>query len=332
VDAVVGELATARADLAHGIAGVARLAAAGTHPFARTRGRLNSAERYERAARHYGAGVLERQLVFALQIHVAVGSSDVALAVHNALRSYLPHIAALAANAPFHGGEDTGLASVRPKICELLPRQGVPPALASWDELAAALRWGRESDIVPDPGSWWWELRPHPRFGTLELRVPDTQTTVAEAGVVIALVACLVAWLAARARADDLPPPDPTWRIVENRWLAARDGVEARFADLQTGQRRPVRDRLGELASELRDTAVELGCAGQLDELPELAERNGALRQRGIAGERGLAGLVSWLADRFLEGCDRGGRGQQGGLARLEAREQVAGPAGLDRE
>src|SRR5207302_7619401 len=131
---------------------------------------LNRLERYERTIREYGVRA-QRQLVCALQVHVSVGDADGALAVYNAARSYLPLLAALAANAPFYEGHDTGLASVRPKLAELLPRQGVPPAIASWEAYAGALSWGAGTGAFPDPGMWWWELRPHPQFGTLEFRV-----------------------------------------------------------------------------------------------------------------------------------------------------------------
>src|SRR5947209_4243694 len=117
--------------------------------------------------REYGS-IAARQLVCAQQVHVSVGDSDRALAVYNRLREYLPLLAALAANAPFYEGADSGLASVRPKLCELLPRQGVPPAIESWEAYAAMLRWGQRAGAFPQPRAWWWELRLHPRFGTLE--------------------------------------------------------------------------------------------------------------------------------------------------------------------
>ena len=139
-----------------------------------------------------------RQLVCALQVHVAVGGADRTLAVYNALREHLPELAALAANAPFHAGADTGLASIRPKISEGLPRQGIPPAFASWEELAAELRWGRTAGALPELALWWWELRPHLSHGTLELRVPDAQTTIAEAAAVAAVGQALVVRLAER--------------------------------------------------------------------------------------------------------------------------------------
>ena len=183
------------------------------HPFAAPLGELNAGERYALTEDEYG-DIARSQLVCALQIHVAVGGADRTLAVYNGLRPWLPLVAALAANAPFHAGRDTGLASIRPKIGEQLPRQGIPPTIASWDAFAAALAWGAASGAVPEPRRWWWELRPHPVYGTLEVRVPDAQSTVAEAGAVVALVHTLIAWLSERHDAGSRSPA-PTrggWR------------------------------------------------------------------------------------------------------------------------
>ena len=296
-----GALAAARRDLARATEGKLRLAAAGVHPFAAPEGELNRGERYERTLSEYGA-IARRQLVFALQVHVAVGDAERALAVYNALRSYLPELAALAANGPFHGGADTGLASMRPKIAEALPRQGVPPVLGGWEEYAEALRWGAVSGAVPDPRVWWWELRPHPALGTLELRVPDAQATVAEAAAVAAVAQALVAWLADRHRAGERLPVDSTWRIEENRWSAARDGVEGTLADLETGERRPTSVRLLELIGELEPVARRLGCAGELDDARHLVRENGAMRQRAVAAEHGVHAVPVWLADRYSSG------------------------------
>jgi len=295
VPTAIAELTAGRARLA--AAGV-RCLAAGVHPFAAPEGRLNRGERYEALEREYGS-VIRRQLVSGLQVHVALGDAELALAVYNALRAHLPELAALAANAPFHGGRDTGLASVRPTICELLPRQGVPPAFPSWEAFAEALRWGGAAGALPGGHRWWWELRPHPRFGTLELRVPDAQVTVADAAAVAAVAHALVARLAARARAGELPPPAPTWRIEENRWSALRHGVEGTLADLETGEARPARERLHALLDELGESAQALGCAAELEAARGLVEANGALRQRAVAAERGVRGLTAWLAEAF---------------------------------
>jgi carboxylate-amine ligase len=295
----VSRLASARRELAQAADGLVGLAAAGVHPWASAEGELSRGPRYEHVRAEHGS-YARRQLVFALQVHIAPGTAERALAIYNALRSYLPEIAALAANAPFHEGRDTGLASIRPKIAELLPRQGVPPPLASWDEYAGALRWGAAAGAVPDPSTWWWELRPHPQFGTLELRVPDAQTTVAEAAGVAAFAQCLVSTLAERFDAGERDEAMPSWRIAENRWWAARDGIEGQLADLVTGERRPTRGRLHELLVELAPAAARLGCEAQLSETDRLAAENGAMRQRVVAATEGLNGLVRWLGERWL--------------------------------
>jgi carboxylate-amine ligase len=295
---VTADLARARGELLVASAGLVRPAAAGVHPFSAPAGTLNRGPRYDRAATDYG-WVARRQLVCALQVHVAVGGAERTLAVYNALRSELPLLAALAANAPVYGGADTGLASVRPAICALLPRQGIPPAFESWDELAGALRWGAATGQVPEPGFWWWELRPHPRFGTLELRVPDAQTTLADASAVAAVAHALVVELAERHDAGELPPPAPSWRIAENRWSASRHGVEGTLADLETGEPRPTRERLAQLLDRLQPVAERVDAEAGLAAARELVDRNGALRQRAVVDESGPRGVASWLADRF---------------------------------
>jgi carboxylate-amine ligase len=294
-------LRTARRDLASAGDGLVRLGGAGVHPFAATEGEVNAGERYDRTIAEYGR-VARRQLVFAFQVHVAVPGPERALAVYNAMRSYLPELLALSANAPFRAGEDTGLATVRPKINEELPRQGVPPALESWERFAAELAWGKRARSVPEPRVWWWELRPHPLHGTIEVRVLDTQATVREAAALVAVVHSLCAWLASRHDAGERLPVAPTWRIEENRWSALRHGVHGRLADLDTGESVPTRDRLEALLVELSPLAASLGCAEELATAHELAACNGADRQRETAAGGDVRAVVAELADRFLDG------------------------------
>jgi carboxylate-amine ligase len=301
VGEAVADLAAGRRALAHAAEGLARPASAAVHPFSSGIGEVNEHGRYGHVAREYGP-VARCQLVCALQVHVALGDPGRTLAVYNALRSYLPELAALAANGPWYEGVDMEMASVRPKLCELLPRQGVPPAIGSWEAFAAELAWGERAGAVREgKGGWWWELRPHPLHGTIEVRVPDAQTTLAEAGAVAAVVHCLVAWLGARHDGGDLGGPAPTWRIEENRWSACRHGVEGEMADLSTGERRPTRERLHALLERLAPVAERLDCAAELDAARGLVERNGAMRQREVAGRDGARALAEWLCARFLD-------------------------------
>ena len=285
--ATVGEAAAdlraARRDLAAAVDGDLRLAAAGVHPFAAPLGVLNDGVRYERIAALFG-DVARRQLVFALQVHVCVRGADRALAVHNALRGELPLVAALAAHAPVHAGRDTGLASVRPSISELLPRQGVPPALASWEDYAERL------SALPDPALWWWEVRPHPRFGTLEVRVPDTQATVAEAASVVAVVHALVGRLAERFDAGEQLPAPTVEAVERDRALAAREGVTGVLGE-----------RVAAMLDDIEGAAERLGCAGEVEHARALLADPPAERLRAAFAERGARGAVAQLADSFIK-------------------------------
>ena len=294
VKAAIVDLAAARSELVAATEGLVRPAAAGVHPFAAPEGEVNSGERYQHTVEEY-ASVARRQLVGALQVHVAIRGADRALAVYNGLRAHLPEIAALAANAPLHAGADTGLASVRPTIAETLPRQGIPPPIASWEEYAGALSWGAAAGALPEPRRWWWELRPHPIFGTLELRVPDAQSTVTDAGGVAAFVQSMAGWLAERHDAGEVLATAPTWRIEENRWAAARHGVEGTLADLHT--RRADRDAHAVARPYGR------GCPDR-----------GATRMSGGARRRARPGAYQWgdapaRGGRASAGCGRRRRG-----------------------
>jgi carboxylate-amine ligase len=240
--------------------------------------------------------------VFGLQVHVAVRPADRALAVYNGLRDYLPELLALAANSPFYRGADTGLAAVRPKLCELLPRQGVPPPLASWDEYADALAWGARAGGIPEAAVWWWELRPHPSFGTIEVRVPDAQVTVEHVAGLAAAVHALARLLAERQDAGERPrAPTPTWRIQENRWQALRHGLDGALANLETGEATPTRERLTALLDELEPHAEALGAKAELAHARALTHRNGADRQREQFANSGMRGLTEWLVKGFTQ-------------------------------
>jgi carboxylate-amine ligase len=281
VPEAMAALGEARRALVSAVGGDVRLMTAGVHPFTAPLGVLNTGERYDRIAEQYG-DVARAQLVSALQVHVAVRGADRALAVHNALRGELPLVAALAANAPLHAGRDTGMASVRAHIGALLPRQGVPPAIASWEAHAATLA------RLGDPAQWWWEVRPHAQYGTLEVRVPDAQPTLAEAGAVAGVVHALVAWLAERFDAGEALPSPERWMIEEDRWLAARYGVAG-----------PLRDRVHALLDALEPVSERIGCAAEVERARALAEHGGAERIRASFSARGARGVVAELADAY---------------------------------
>ena len=264
-------------------------AAATVHPVAAAM-ETSGSDRHRAIEEEFGE-VARRQLVGSLQVHVAIGDATCALAVYNALRGHLPELAALASSAPFYEGRDTGFASIRPLICGQLPRQGVPPAFGSWEEFAHALAWGRNTGSVPEPRRWWWELRPHIHFGTLEVRVSDVQATSAASEAVADVVSSLVRCLASRHHDGEILPVHPSWRIEENRWSALRDGVHGDLADLITGCQAPAAQRLHALLDDIEPFATE-----GLDGGRALIEHNGADDLRKV----GLANSTAYLVGSFL--------------------------------
>ena len=291
-------LTGARRALKQGTQAYARVAAAGTHAFADPEGALIDDPKYASLIAEF-PWVLPRQLVFGLHVHVAVRGADRALAVHNALRSHLPDVAALAGNAPLHAGRDTGLASLRPKLSELLPRQGIPPAFADWEERAALERWGRRGGVFPAAGEPWYELRAHDEHGTIELRVPDAQSTPEEAAGVLAFTAALIATLAERHDDGERLPVHDHTRIAENRWRAMRHGLGGTLLDLDSGEPLPARERMLDLIDAVAPAADRLGGATELEHARALARCNGAERQRALHAERGPRGVVEWLVGAF---------------------------------
>ncbi|MEV0288682.1 MULTISPECIES: YbdK family carboxylate-amine ligase [unclassified Kribbella] len=233
--------------------------------------------------------VINRQLVSSLQIHLGFGDADCTLGVYHALRDLLPELAALAGAAPFAGGRDTGLCSVRPVIASELPRQGVPPVIPSWDQYAVDLAWMVRGGAV-DASEWWWELRPHVRYGTLELRVLDVQATVSQASALARLVHALAARLADLHYLGELLPPAPTWRIAENRWAALRDGVRGELLDLRTGEAHSTRRRLHNLID-----SAEPYASADLDDVRAMVEHPPVDHLRALGPER----VVPWLAEVF---------------------------------
>lgn len=296
----VAGLLAGRREMAAALHGFARIAGAAVHPCCGPDGPLVETERYRPIIAEYGP-IVRYEQVYGFHVHIGIRGAHRALAIFNALRSFLPEIAALAGNGPFIGGEDSGLASVRPKLAELLPRQSVPPAIESFEYIEALTRWGAVSGAVPDATHLWWEVRLHPRHPTLEVRCADQQTTVRESGAVAAFVLSLVAWLAGRLDAGGTLPVHDTVRIAENRWRALRHGFDGTLLDLESGEAVPTRERILARIDEVSEAAERLGAAEQLGWARELAAFNGTERQRALAAEHGVPAVVRFLADAFLD-------------------------------
>jgi carboxylate-amine ligase len=288
------ELAEARALAVERLAGSMRVLAAGLHPTSTLPIRVTDRDRYLGIAAECPWSVREG-LPCGFHVHVAVPGADRALAVYNAARSFLPELAALAANSPFLGGLDTGLASARLKLNEALPRSGIPPAFRTWEDYAGFVSWGTSGGRFPDQTYLWWDLRLHPLHGTLEFRVADAQTRIEEAGAVAAVCQALAASLARRYDEGEALPVHPTHRIAENRYSGIRSGLEGTLVDLDSGTPLAARARIGAVLTSLEPVTEDLGSRNELLAAWTLLAENGAGRQRRIATESGLDGLVRRL-------------------------------------
>ena len=213
---------------------------------------------------------------------------------------HLPMLLALSANSPFWQGRDTGLASARTPIFQAFPRVGVPRAFNSYPEYVEAIDQLLRCGAFPGPTFLWWDVRLQPALGTVEIRVMDAQTTVAETLALAAFVQTIVHLeLEQGYQPDRLVHADEV--INENRFLAARDGMSAQFIDPAADQRVSALESLDHLLRTARPHAVDLGCEDALQQVAEMAHETGASRQRQIAKSHGIGSVASALADLFTE-------------------------------
>jgi carboxylate-amine ligase len=296
----VEELATLRGELDAVLRPLSmRAASAGTHPFAVWQEIVVSAgERYQFV---YGSmrELARREPTFGLHVHVGVPGAEAAVHAANRLRTHIPLLLALSVNSPFWQGRDTGLASARTPLFQAFPRVGIPRAFADYAEYVETVDVLIRCDAVPEPTFLWWDVRPQPRFGTVEVRIMDAQTTLADTAAIAALVQCIV-----RAEVEGenhLEREMPQEVLEENRFLAARDGMDAELIEPELGRRVPARELLADLVAVCRPHAEALGCAAELDGVVRLGERTGAQRQLEQAAALGsLPRLVGLLAADFV--------------------------------
>jgi len=260
-----------------------RAAVAGTHPFTLWEDvEVSPGARYQFLYSSLRE-LARREPTFGLHVHVAVPNPEQAVRAYNRMRAHLPLLLALSANSPFWQGRDTGLASMRTPLFQAFPRVGVPRMFRSYAEYVESIDVLLRCDAFPEPTFLWWDVRLQPRFGTLEVRVMDAQTRVADTAALTALVQCLVHLEALDGYATHSLVSRPEV-LDENRFIAARDGMDASFVDPVTASRRPARDWLAELLDVCGSHAVELGCVAELESVRMLAEAPGAARQRSRAG------------------------------------------------
>jgi carboxylate-amine ligase len=262
-----------------------RVGSAGTHPFSLfERQRITARDRYRHLVDQLQY-VARRELIFGLHIHVAVDDPERAVHVVNGLLGHLSSLLALSASSPFWRGELTGLQSSRQMVFAAFPRSGPPPRFRDYAEYAEVVGQLEKTGCIADYTHIWWDVRPHPRFGTVEIRVCDAVTRVEDAVALAAFCQALVKLYCERHAAGEEIPSYHRILTTENKWLAARYGLEAPVMDLATGRRNrvPVAQLIRRTLKEIEPHARELGADRELEGIRDiLARGSGSDRQRRI--------------------------------------------------
>jgi len=299
------EIMTLQTKLSHLIASEGlSLIRAGTHPGALWQQQKTTVgERYQRLEEDF-QDVDRALVIFGLHIHAGIESRELAVDLMNQLRAWLPHFLALSSNSPFWEGRYTGLKSYRSIIWNMLPRTGTPDVLSSWTQFQQTVDELIQFGCIENGKELCWDIRPHPFFPTLELRVCDMPTTTEETLALAALFQALVmklTWLQTHNRPY---PILPRHFIEENKWKAVRYGLDASIVDFLTGRRLTMRDALHELLDFVQDVVEDLGCQPEFDFLRHLLQDpagSGADRQIAIYERTGdVQQVIQFLLKQSL--------------------------------
>ncbi len=252
-----------------------RVGSAGTHPFSLfERQRITANDRY-RALIHQMQYIARRELIFGMHVHVAVDDPEKAIKVVNGLLPQLGPLLALSASSPFWRGEPTGLASSRQMVFSAFPRSGPPPRFRDYADYAEVVGQLEKSGCIADYTSIWWDIRLHPRLGTVEIRICDAVTRVDDAVAIAAYCQSLVKQLSEQYDAGEEIPSYHRILTTENKWLAARYGLEAPVMDLASGRRNriPVARLVRRTLPTIAPHARELGCERELEGVRDILSR-----------------------------------------------------------
>src|ERR671915_562417 len=281
-----------------------RIICTGTHPFSSWVDQTVSPDpRYHRLIDDC-QWTARRLLIFGVHTHVGVGSGEEAIAIANSLGTFIPHFLALSSSSPYWMGRDTGLASTRSKIFESLPTAGLPYFMENWGQFQRFMRTLIGAGTIRSIREVWWDIRPHPGLGTIELRICDGIPTMQETCALVALSQSLVVWLAERYNAGLQLPVHQAWTVRENKWRAARWGLDAEIIRDEDGNLLSLRRSIGDLVERLSPTAERLGCLDDLRRVNDMLERGtSAVRQREVfAQTRDMSKVVDLLVDEMRSG------------------------------
>ncbi len=280
----------------------------GTHPFAFARDQLISpSSRYEQLVERM-QWTARRLLICGMHVHVGVADGERAIAIINELTRHLPTMLALSASSPYFEGDDSGLSSVRSKVFESLPTAGLPPRLAGWSDFEEYMDTLVQTRCIETVREVWWDVRPHPNFGTIEIRMFDVPHTLSEAAALAALAQAIVEWCNRELDAGrELPHPPAEWTVRQNRWIAGRYGMDAELI-VEEGpgsvpRRQPVHSLVTDLVEQLTPIACDLGSERELTAVLDILDAgNGAQRQRRVVDSGGtLLDVVRLVTDELRD-------------------------------
>jgi carboxylate-amine ligase len=256
------------------------IGSAGTHPFAMWEDqRVVSRPRYRDLIANLQF-VGRQEIIFGTHVHVGLDDPDKAIHVTNGMRVHVPVLLALSANSPFWRGQQTGLCSTRTPIFRAFPRVGIPPRYEDFEDWSRRIEFMSNAKVIPDYTWLWYDVRPHPNFGTVEIRATDAQTRVEHTLAITALIQAMVKELAEHYESGKSLSRYPYEMLDENKWLAARHGLDGELVDLPRTERVGAAELVRRLMERLRPHAEELGSADEFDWLEDIVENGtGAARQ-----------------------------------------------------
>ena len=277
------------------------LMCAGSHPFSQWHEQgISPGQRYADLMENF-QWMGRRLQICGIHFHVGVRSGPKAISILNSLSAFIPHFLSLSASSPYWGGHDTGLASARSKVFEGLPTAGLPYILGSWEEFQRFMSTLISADAIHSVREVWWDIRPHPGFGTIELRICDGVGSLDELASLAALAQSLVTQLdTLDDRGFKLPVPKD-WILRQNKWRAARYGIDAQIIVDDDGRLQPLTQSIAETVDELMPVARRLKCADELHGVLDILNRGPSyMRQRAIVADGGsLTDVVDSLTDEL---------------------------------
>ncbi len=259
---------------------------AGTHPFAQwSAQKLTDAPRYaELIKRTQWWG--RQMLIWGVHVHVGISSAHKVMPIISSLLNHYPHLLALSASSPFWAGEDTGYASNRSMMFQQLPTAGLPFQFQTWREFERFVHDQKTTGIIDHVNEIRWDIRPSPHLGTVEVRIFDGVSNLRELSALVALTHCLIVDLDRRLDAGEELPVMPPWHVQENKWRAARYGLDAIIILDADSNERLVTEDLDDLLTRLEPVARSLDCATELAAVAEIPRRGASYqRQRLVAEE-----------------------------------------------